>query len=113
LEEEVVKTRKEMETCKALYLQNLPSIKASIELNDILSKQRSPLLNTSLGYVSGSSNKQPENKESIKKIKFQVRRQLDHVSTLQPKSNKYNMIPDKKTKILEYGETNSNKKVKK
>jgi hypothetical protein len=38
LEEEEVKTIKEMEKFKALYLQNLPSIKASAELNDILSK---------------------------------------------------------------------------
>jgi hypothetical protein len=58
LEEEVVKTRKEMEKFKALYLQNLSSIKASTKLNDIMSKQRSPLLKTSLGYVSGSNNKQ-------------------------------------------------------
>jgi hypothetical protein len=36
LEEEVVKTRKEMEKFKELYPQNLPSIKASVELNDIL-----------------------------------------------------------------------------
>jgi hypothetical protein len=58
LEEEVVKTRKEMEKFKALYLQNLPSIKTSAELNDILSKHRTPLLKTSLGFVSGSSRKQ-------------------------------------------------------
>jgi hypothetical protein len=96
LEEEVVKTRKEMEKFKALYLQNLPSIKASTELNDILSKQRSPLLKTGLGYVSGSSSKQPESKESVKMIKFQVSRQSDHVSTLPPKANKDKMIPDKK-----------------
>jgi hypothetical protein len=38
LEEEVVKTRKEMEKFKTLYLQNLPSIKATAELNDILRK---------------------------------------------------------------------------
>jgi hypothetical protein len=38
LEEEVVKTRKEMEKFKTLYLQNLPSIKATVELNDILRK---------------------------------------------------------------------------
>jgi hypothetical protein len=38
LEEEVVKTRKEMEKFKALYLQNIPSIKSSKELNDILRK---------------------------------------------------------------------------
>ena len=38
LEEEVVKTRKEMKKFKALYLQNLPSIKASVELTDILRK---------------------------------------------------------------------------
>jgi FtsZ-binding cell division protein ZapB len=38
LEEEVVKTRKEMDKFKALYLQNLPSIKASAEINDILRK---------------------------------------------------------------------------
>jgi hypothetical protein len=41
LEEEVVKTRKEMERFKTLYLQNLPSIKATTKLNNILSKQRS------------------------------------------------------------------------
>jgi hypothetical protein len=57
MEEEVVKTRKEMEKFKSLYLQNIPSIKASVELNDILRKHRSPLLKNGLGYVSGSSNK--------------------------------------------------------
>jgi hypothetical protein len=69
LEEEVVKTRKELEKFKALYLQHLPSIKASTELNDILRKHRSPLLKTGLGYVSGSSSKEP-----INMIKFQVSR---------------------------------------
>jgi hypothetical protein len=92
LEEEVVKTRKEMEKFKALYLQNIPSIKALVELNDILRKQRSPLLKTGLGYVSGSSNKQTESKEPVKMIKFQVNRQSDHVSTLPPKANKDKMI---------------------
>jgi hypothetical protein len=96
LEEEVVKTKKEMEKFKALYLQNVPSIKASTELNDILRKQISPLLKTGLGYVSGSSNKQPESKELVKIIKFQVSNKSDHVSTLPPKANKDNMIPDKK-----------------
>jgi hypothetical protein len=57
LEEEVVKTKKEMEKFKALYLQNIPSIKTSAELNDILSKQGYPLLKTGLGYVIGSSSK--------------------------------------------------------
>jgi hypothetical protein len=57
LEEEVVKTRKQMENFKALYLQNIPSIKASAELNDILRKQRYPLLKIGLGYVRGSSSK--------------------------------------------------------
>jgi hypothetical protein len=54
------------------------------------------LLKTSLGYVSGSSNKQTESKEPVKMIKFQVSRQSDHVSTLPPKANKYKMIPDNK-----------------
>jgi hypothetical protein len=87
LEEEVVKNRKEMEKFKALYLQNLPSIKASVEINDILSKQRSPLLKIGLGYVSGSSSKEPESKELVKMIKFQVNRQSDHVNTLSPTTN--------------------------
>jgi hypothetical protein len=85
-----------MEKFKALYLQNLPSIKASSELNDILNKQRSPLLKTGLGYLSGSNNKQIETKEPVKMIKFQVSRQSDHESTLSPKANKDKMIPDKK-----------------
>jgi hypothetical protein len=91
LEEEVVKTRKEMEKFKALYLQNLPSIKASTELNDILSKHISPLLKNGLGYVSGSRSKQLEMKELVNMIKFQVSTQSYHVSTLPPKVNKDKM----------------------
>jgi hypothetical protein len=53
-------------------------------------------LKTSLGYLNGSSNKEPEIKEPIKMIKFQVRRQSDHESTMSPKANKDKMIPDKK-----------------
>jgi hypothetical protein len=99
LEEEVVKTRKEMEKFKTLYLQNLPSIKATTELNDILRKQRSPLLKTGLGYVNGSSNKQLESKEPVKMIKFQDSKQSDHESSMSPKANKDKMIPDKNKEI--------------
>jgi hypothetical protein len=53
-------------------------------------------LNTSLGYVNGSSNKQLERKELVKMFKFQVSRQSDHESTLSLKYNKDKMIPDKK-----------------
>jgi hypothetical protein len=53
LVEEVVKTRKEMEKFKALYLQNLPSIKASEGLATILNQQRNPNLKTGLGYEEG------------------------------------------------------------
>jgi len=81
-EEEVVKARKEMEMFKALYPQNIPSIKASSELNDIMRKNRYTMLNTGLGYVSGSRRKQTESKETVKMINFQVSRQTDHVSTL-------------------------------
>jgi len=59
LEEEVVKTRKEMEKFKTLYLQNPPRIKATIKINDILRKQRYPLLKTGLVYVNGPGSKQP------------------------------------------------------
>jgi hypothetical protein len=69
LEEEVVKTRKEMEKFKALYLQNLPSIKASEGLALILNQQRNPNQKTGLGYEEGSSSGQPSNKESIKFVK--------------------------------------------
>jgi hypothetical protein len=96
LEEEVVKTIKEMEKFKALYLQNIPSIKATEELNDILRKQKYPLLKTGLGYVSCPRNKQTESREPIKMIKFQVNRQSDHVSTQSPEDDKDKMIPDKK-----------------
>jgi hypothetical protein len=65
LEEDVVKIIKDMEKFKSLYVQNLPSIKAIAKLNNILSKPRSPLLKTGLGYVSGSNCKQPESKETV------------------------------------------------
>jgi hypothetical protein len=50
LEEEIVKTRKEMEKFKALYHQNLSSIKASEGLTSILNQQRNPKLKAGLGY---------------------------------------------------------------
>jgi hypothetical protein len=57
LEDEVVKTRKEMEKFKTRYIQNLPRIKYIVELNEILRKQRSLLLRTGLGYINGSRRK--------------------------------------------------------
>jgi hypothetical protein len=62
LEQEVVKTRKEMEKFQALYNQNLSSIKASEELTLILNQQRNPKLKVGLGYEEGSSSGQPETK---------------------------------------------------
>jgi hypothetical protein len=56
LEEEVVKTRKEMEKFQALYHQNLSSIKASEGLATILSQQRNPKMKIGLGYEEGSSS---------------------------------------------------------
>jgi hypothetical protein len=69
LEQEVVKTRKEMEKFQALYNQNLSSIKASEELTLILNQQRNPKLKVGLGYEEGSSSGQPRNKEPIKFVK--------------------------------------------
>ena len=50
LEEEVVKFRNELEKFQSLYHQNLSSIKASKEINNVLSKQRYPLNKTGIGY---------------------------------------------------------------
>jgi hypothetical protein len=69
LEQEVVKTRKEMEKFQALYNQNLSSIKASEGLATILNQQRNPKLKTGLGYEEGSSSGNPGNEEPIKFVK--------------------------------------------
>jgi hypothetical protein len=69
LEEEIVKTRKEMEKFKASYHQNLPSIKASEELTFILNQQRNPKLKADLGYEEGSSSDHSSNTEPIKFVK--------------------------------------------
>jgi hypothetical protein len=69
LEEEVVKTRKELERFQALYHQNISSIKALEGLATILNQQRNPKLKTGLGYEEGSSSGQPRNKEPIKFVK--------------------------------------------
>jgi hypothetical protein len=73
LEEEVVKTRKEMEKFQTLYHQNLSSIKASEGLATILNHQRNPKLKIGLGFEEGSSSGQPRNKEPIKFVKASVR----------------------------------------
>jgi hypothetical protein len=72
LEEEIVKTRKEMEKFKALYNQNMPSIKASEELTSILNQQRNPKLKDGLGYEEGSSSDHPSNTEPIKFVKSKI-----------------------------------------
>jgi hypothetical protein len=69
LEQEVVKTRKEMEKFQALYNQNLSSIKASEGLTTILNQQRNPKLKTGLGYEEGSSSGKPGIEEPIKFVK--------------------------------------------
>jgi hypothetical protein len=69
LEEEIVKTRKEMEKFKGLYYQNLPSIKASEESTSILNQQRNSKLKAGLGYAEGSSSDHPSNTKSIKFVK--------------------------------------------
>jgi hypothetical protein len=72
LEEEVVKSRKDMEKFQALYHQNLSSIKASEGLATIMSQQRNTKLKNGLGYEEGSSSGQPRNKEPIKFVKANV-----------------------------------------
>jgi hypothetical protein len=69
LEENIVKTRKEMEKFKGLYHQNLPSIKASKGLTSILNQQTNPNLKAGLGYEEGSSSDHPSNTEPIKFVK--------------------------------------------
>jgi hypothetical protein len=72
LDEEIVKTKKEMEKFKALYHQNLSSIKASEGLTSILNQQRNPKFKASLGYEEGSSNDHPSNTECIKFVKSTI-----------------------------------------
>jgi hypothetical protein len=72
LEQEVVKTRKEMEKFQALYKQNLTSIKASEELTTILNQQRNPKIKTGLGYEEGSSSEKTGNEEPIKFVKSTI-----------------------------------------
>jgi hypothetical protein len=69
LEEEIVKTRKEMEKFKGLYHQNIPSIKALEGLASILNQQRNPNLKVGLEYEEGSSSDHPSNTKPIKFVK--------------------------------------------
>jgi hypothetical protein len=69
LEQEVVKTRKEIEKFQSLYNQNLSNIKALEGLATILNQQRNPKLKTGLGYEEGSSSGKLGNEESIKFVK--------------------------------------------
>jgi hypothetical protein len=69
LEEEIVKTIKEMEKLKGLYHQNLPSIKASKGLTSILNQQRNSKLKAGLGYEEGSNSDHSSNTKAIKFVK--------------------------------------------
>jgi hypothetical protein len=69
MEEEVVKTRKELERFQAFYHHNMSIIKDSEGLATILNQKRNPKLKTGLGYEEGSTSGQPRNKEPIKFVK--------------------------------------------
>jgi hypothetical protein len=69
LEQEVVRTRKEMEKFQALYNQNLSSIKSSEGLTTILNQERNPKIKTGLGYEEGSSSQKTGNEKPIKFVK--------------------------------------------
>jgi hypothetical protein len=98
LEEEVVKTRKEMEKFQALYHQNLSSIKASEGLATILNQQRNPKLKTGLGYEEGSSSGQPRNKEPIKFVKASVHVKLTTNDNNKPAETKEDNQPPRTSK---------------
>ena len=102
LEEEVVSVRKELEKFQAMFHKNFSSIKASEELNNILNKQRSPLIKYGLGYEQGSSNSQSKNKEPIKMINVQSSKQSEFTksaNSIKAESNndnsKVNQVSDK------------------
>jgi hypothetical protein len=97
LEEEIVKTRKEMEKFKALYHQNLSSIKASKGLSSILNQQRNSKLKAGLGYEEGSSSDLPSNTEPIKFANLQSLT----TTTLQKQRKKINHQEGMKEKIPE------------
>jgi hypothetical protein len=102
LEEEVVKTRKEMEKFQALYNQNLSSIKASEGLATILKQQRNPKLKTGLGYEEGSSSGKPRNEEPIKFVKCTTINNNEPVGTKEdnqpPRTSK---VKDARTEYVE------------
>ena len=70
LEKEVVMVKKDLEKFQALYHQNISSIKALEELNNILNRQRSPQIKFGLGYGQGASSSGSESKESSNLINF-------------------------------------------
>jgi hypothetical protein len=92
LEQEVVKTIKEMEKFQALYNQNLSSIKASEGLTTILNQQRNPKMKIGLGYEEGSRNGKPGIKEPIKFVKSTINDDNEPVETKEdnqpPKTSK-------------------------
>jgi hypothetical protein len=104
LEEEIVKTRKEMEKFKGLYHQNLSSIKASEELTSILNQQRNSKLKDGLGYEEGSSSDHPSNIDSIKFVKSSninnshpaETKEKDHPSKWNEKKNPRTKFVDQK-----------------
>jgi len=70
LEKEVVTVKKDLEKYQSLYHQNISSIKASEELNNILNRQRAPQIKFGLGYGQGASSSNSESKDSLNMIKF-------------------------------------------
>ena len=82
LEEEVVTVKKELEKYQAWYNQNISSIKASEELNNILNRQRTPQNKFGLGYGQGASSSNSEGKESSNVIKVQSNKQTESSSIL-------------------------------
>ena len=65
LEEEVVSLRKKLEKAQRDLLMNTPQMKSSEQLDQILNAQRSPLINTGIGYEGETSKSKVEDNKKI------------------------------------------------
>ncbi len=88
----------------------MSSIKASEELNNILSKKIYPLIKYGLGYEQGSSSSHTESKEVTKVVNFQSSKQIEFKKSstfIKSEENKMNsevkLVNEKKSMTI--GET--------
>ena len=111
LEEQVVSFRMNLEKAQIELTMNIPQMKSSVQLDQILNAQRSPLIKTGIGYEGETSKSKVEDNNNIMFVKAVKDNEASQKIPPEVEANK-NMICKETNRIKQQHERTENERMK-